>query len=127
MLQQPCTFSTTVKEICVKIPNAASAIVPERKIVGYLLNRAHEKGGPKARFFLGHGYTLGDWQRLANDLRRHARTYEITGSRPTWQGINYEITGDLTMPDGLTIPVVTVWYIANGGAQPQLVTAHPLD
>ncbi|MGI8857932.1 MAG: DUF6883 domain-containing protein [Thermomicrobiales bacterium] len=108
-----------------KVQNAASAGISERKITGYLLNRTHEKGGPKARFFLGHGYTLEEWRRLANDLRRHVRTHEITESRPTWKGTNYEVTGELTMPDGTTALVVTVWYIVDGGTRPQLVTAHP--
>ena len=118
-------FRPRVKENRMKVPNAVSAIVPERKITGYLLNRVHEKGGPKARFFLGHGYTHEDWQQLTNDLWRHVQTNECTGSRPTWEGTNYEVVGDLTMPDGMTIAVVTVWYIPEGGTRPQLVTAHP--
>lgn len=99
--------------------------MPERKITGYLLNRTHEKGGPKARFFLGHGYMQEEWQRLADDLRRHVQTHEMTGSRRAWKGMNYEVTGDLTMPDGVTAPIVTVWYILDGGTRPQLITAHP--
>jgi len=108
-----------------KVQNAASAGIPERKITGYLLNRTHEKGGPKARFFLGHGYTMEAWQRLAHDLWRHVQINEVTGSRPTWKGTNYEVTGELTMPDGVTALIVTVWYIVDGDTRPQLVTAHP--
>jgi hypothetical protein len=107
------------------LPHANNAIIPERKITGYLLDVAHPKGGPKARFFLGHGYVLSDWRRLASDLRNHGIAYAVTGTRPTVGGINYEVTGSLAMPDGSTAAVVTVWYIADGSMIPQLATAFP--
>jgi hypothetical protein len=107
------------------LPYASDAIVPERKITGYLLDLAHPRGGPKARFFLSHGYSLTDWRQLANDLQAHGATHGVTGMRRTVGGSNYEVTGSLTMPDGVTAPVVTVWYIADGGTTPQLATAFP--
>jgi hypothetical protein len=124
-MMHPASISAIVKEDRVKVQNAASAVIPERKITGYLLNRTHEKGGPKARFFLGHGYTMEGWQRLANDLWRHVQINEVTASRPTWRGVNYEVIGELTMPDGVTALIITVWYIPDGGTRPQLVIAHP--
>lgn len=102
------SVSIIAKEDRVKVQNAASAVVPEPKITGYLLTRTHEKGRPKARFFLGHGYTMEGWQRLANDLLRHVQINEVTDSRPTWKGTNYEVTGKLMMPDGATALIVTV-------------------
>ena len=42
-----------------KLPNAAHAIVPERKVTLYLLNPAHPIGGSKATFFLHFGFTAG--------------------------------------------------------------------
>ena len=34
-----------------KLPNAHLAIVDRRKVVDYLLNRAHPRNGGKSRFF----------------------------------------------------------------------------
>lgn len=110
-----------------RVPNADAAMVPERKIIGYLLDRTHPKGGSKARFFLGHGYRMSDWQRLADDLRWHVQTYEVTGNRGTWGGMNYEVTGLLGFPDGTAHLITSVWYIRDGVLVPQLVTAHPTE
>jgi hypothetical protein len=51
-----------------KLPNAQSAIVPERKITHYLLNPAHPAGGSKAAFFLRFGFTAAQWEQLAGAL-----------------------------------------------------------
>jgi len=45
--------------------------------------------------------------------------------RRTQGGTNFEVTGALTMPDGATAVTVSVWYIADGGTLPKLVTARP--
>jgi hypothetical protein len=56
-----------------KLPNVQSATVPERKVTHYLLNPAHPAGGGKAWFFLRFGFSVADWQKLAEALLRHAR------------------------------------------------------
>jgi len=43
-----------------KLPNAQSATVPERKVTQYLLNPAHPAGGSKAWFFLRFGFTVAE-------------------------------------------------------------------
>jgi hypothetical protein len=42
-----------------KLPNAQSATVPERKVTHYLLNPAHPAGGSKAWFFLRFWFHRG--------------------------------------------------------------------
>jgi hypothetical protein len=63
-----------------KLPNAQSAIVPERKVTHYLLNPAHVAGGSKARFFLRFGFAAAEWRQLAEALLRHARENEVTAT-----------------------------------------------
>ncbi len=41
-----------------QLSNADRAIVEERRIRDYLLNREHADGGPKARFFIARGFTV---------------------------------------------------------------------
>lgn len=107
------------------LSHAAHATVPEDKIKQYLLDINHPDGGPKAKFFLRHGYTLTSWSLLATDLRLHGQTHPVSGQRPTTDGTNYSVIGPLTMPDGVTRTVKTVWYIETNGTHPSLVTAYP--
>lgn len=109
-----------------KLPNAQSATVPERKVTHYLLNPAHPAGGSKAWFFLRFGFTVTDWRRLAEALLRHARENEVVGTEQTPHGIRYVVDGPLTAPDGTSLNVRSAWYIDPGDVRPRFVTAHPL-
>jgi hypothetical protein len=109
-----------------KLPNAQSATVPERKVMHYLLNPAHPAGGSKAWFFLRFGFSVADWRRLAESLLRHARENEVVAVEQTPHGFRYVVDGPLTAPDGACLNVRTAWYISPGSDAPRFVTAHPL-
>jgi len=109
-----------------KLPNAQLATVPERKVTHYLLNPAHPAGGSKASFFLRHGFTMADLQRLAEALLRQARENEVVATEQTPHGVRYVVDGPLTAPDGTSLNVRTAWYINPGSDAPRFVTAHPL-
>jgi hypothetical protein len=109
-----------------KLPNAQLATVPERKVTHYLLNPAHPAGGGKASFFLRFGFTVADWQRLAEALIRHARENEVVETADTRHGRRHVVDGPLTAPDGSSLNVRTAWYISPGIDAPRFVTAHPL-
>ncbi len=109
-----------------KLPNAQSATVPERKVTHYLLNPGHPAGGSKAGFFLRHGFAVADWQRLAEALLRQARENEVVETEQTLHGVRYVVDGPLAAPDGTSLNVRTAWYINPGGDEPRFVTAHPL-
>jgi hypothetical protein len=110
-----------------KLPNAQSATVPERKVTHYLLNPAHPAGGSKATFFLRYGFTVAEWQRLAEALLRHARENEVAAVEQTAHGHRYVVDGPLTAPDGSRLNVRSAWYInPGGGGIARFVTAHPL-
>jgi hypothetical protein len=110
----------------VHLPNAQSAIVPERKITHYLLNPAHPVGGSKAVFFLRFGFTAAEWQRLAEALLRHARENEVVAMEETAHGHRYIVDGPLTAPDGSCLNIRSAWYINPDGGAPRFVTAYPL-
>ena len=109
-----------------KLPNVQSATVPERKVTHYLLNAAHPAGGSKAWFFLRFGFTVADWQRLAEALLRHAQENEVVKTEQTPHGVRYAVDGPLTAPDGTSLNVRTAWFINPGSDAPRFVTAHPL-
>ena len=108
------------------LPNAQLATVPERKVTHYLLNPGHPAGGSKASFFLRFGFTVADWQQLAEALLRHGRENEVVKVEETRHGRRYVVDGLLTAPDGTSLNVRTAWYINPGGDAPRFVTAHPL-
>lgn len=109
-----------------KLPNAAMATVPERKITLYLLNPAHPAGGSKASFFLRFGFTATEWRGLAEALLRHARENQVVETEETRHGRRYAVDGPLTAPDGTILNVRSAWYINPGVDAPRFVTAHPL-
>jgi hypothetical protein len=83
-----------------KLPNAQSATVPERKVTHYLLNPGHPAGGSKADFFLRFGFTVTEWRRLAEALIRHAQDNEVAATEQTAHGNRYVVDGLLIAPDG---------------------------
>ena len=110
-----------------KLPNFDSAVVPQAKIVRYLLDITNENGKTKARFFLSFGFTIEAWQIMAQALKQHASNHEITNidERPPF-GVHYVIEGTLNTPDGRNPDVRVVWIIDEGDNTPRLVSAYPL-
>src|SRR5438132_897116 len=86
----------------------------------YLLNPAHAAGGSKAVFFLRFGFTLADWQHLAEALLRHAHENEVIASERTRHGMRYVIDGVLRTPDGSALNVRSAWYIHFNSDRPRL-------
>ncbi len=61
-----------------RLPKADRAIVGQRRIGEYLLNLEHPAGGPKARFFIAHGFASGAWDLLQAALIIQGRVNTIT-------------------------------------------------
>jgi hypothetical protein len=108
------------------LPNAASALVEEAKLKSYLLNLEHLKGGPKAKFFLGRGFTPPDWEGFADALRHHARHNPVSQTKRTPFGVHYALDCNLPTPDQSNPCIRTVWEIRPEDPRPRLITAHPL-
>lgn len=109
-----------------KLPNATLAVVPERKVTLYLLNRAHPIGGAKAIFFLHHGFAPDKWQVFAERLRHHAWENEVVASDENSHGVRYAVDGPLVAPTGKRLNIRTAWFIDHGRETPRFITAHPL-
>jgi hypothetical protein len=105
-------------------PDAENAVVSEAKVRDYLLNANHPVGGPKAAWFASIGYTVDNWEDLADDLLRLARTAEDFVSKPSRFGAKYEMSGRIGRPGHRPADVMTVWIVEENGL-PRLVTAYP--
>jgi len=110
-----------------KLPNASHVLVEREKIVDYLLNLTHRYGASKARFFAAFGFRLEEWERLAEAFREHARISEVTRTRETGHGPQFEVEGELQCPDGRRPCVRTVWQLDKGEVAPRLITAYPME
>lgn len=110
-----------------KLPYLENAYVPEAKIVQYLLNLEHEKGGrDKAVFFTRFGFTIEGWGVLAQALLAHAAAHEVASISEKPGVTNYAIEGALDTPDGRQPLIRSVWSLEQGSIAPRLVTAYPL-
>jgi hypothetical protein len=109
------------------LPNAGEAWVEEVKILRYLLSREHPEGGPKAKFFLGRGFTQADWEGMADALRHHAKNNLVVRKVTFPFGIKYTLDCNLPTPDKSNPCIRTVWEVRPDDERPRLITAHPLD
>jgi hypothetical protein len=110
-----------------KLPNPAKAVVEREKVADYLLNPGHRFGASKARFFTHFGFRVEAWEQLAQALRRHGQTRDVTKTRETGFGPRYEVEGKLDCPNGRRPRVRTVWQMDEGAVAPRLITAYPLE
>lgn len=108
-----------------RLPHLDRAVIPETKIVGYLLNFRHSSGRGKARFLEGFGFRAQDWLVLRDAIVAHAGANDVTASRQTPFGTRYEIDGPLLTPGGRAPIVRVVWFIDPRETIPRLVTLVP--
>jgi hypothetical protein len=108
------------------IPDAQIAIASRDKVYGYLLNLDHPDGGAKGIWFHSLGYERENWQLLADDLLRIARTCDEYDIERSPHGIKYKVSGIVGRPGYRPGRVLTVW-IVEPDEPPRLVTAFPED
>ncbi|MCC6780631.1 MAG: hypothetical protein IT537_28990 [Hyphomicrobiales bacterium] len=108
-----------------RLPHLDRAVVPEAKIVDYLLSVRHPGGRAKARFLEQFGFRAEDWRALHDAIVTHAAANDITATHPTRFGTRYEIDGPLPSPDGRAPIVRVVWFVESRESIPRLVTLVP--
>jgi hypothetical protein len=60
--------------LSMQLPNSERAIIAQEKLIDYVLNLRHKRGGSKARLLAQFGYTVDTWQQLDADIRRGLAT-----------------------------------------------------
>lgn len=109
-----------------KLPCANNVIVEHEKIAGYLLNLEHRYGARKARFFIALGFSVDEWTTLADALREHGRTHDVSAIRETGFGPRYTVEGELSTSSGAQAFIRSVWQFDKGSIAPRLITAYPV-
>jgi hypothetical protein len=108
-----------------KLSDVGPLVVPEAKVVGYLLSPTHPDGRHKAAFFGSFGFAVERWQELASALQAHGRATDVALAMSTEFGRKYVVKGPLVSPDGRNPSVLSVWIVENGSTDVVLVTAYP--
>lgn len=105
-------------------PDAENAVVPNDKVILYLLNLQHPVGGSKAVWFASIGYTLENADEFAKDLIQLAQRAENFVSKSSPYGVKYEATGEMGCSQFRPGLVTTVWMVSENNS-PRLITAYP--
>jgi hypothetical protein len=108
-----------------KIPNSDRAIVEPSKLIDYLLNSEHKRGGAKAKLLLQFGYSLENWQQLESDIRKFHLVADVNVVKETAYGMRYEVSVNMLTPIDRQLFVKTVWQIDTGTNFPRLITLVP--
>ncbi|MEA5421347.1 hypothetical protein VB712_19150 [Spirulina sp. CCNP1310] len=108
-----------------KLPNRDQAIINSNKLVEYVLNVDHDRGGTKAKKLLSYGYHPKQWQRLEWDIRRYHLELDVLQIKETDYGIRYEIQGALMTPIDQPLLIKTIWQIDIGTTIPRFITLFP--
>ena len=111
------------------LPRAAEAFGIEKKLIGYSLDIAHEKGGPKARGFERIlGITRGDVGHLEEAILAGIETVSIDAVRDNAPyGVNCVVdvpVRGLGDKEDRLVNVRTVWELTSREAAPRLVSAY---
>jgi hypothetical protein len=107
------------------LPRFEDAVIPRRKITDYLLSDTHPRGRHKARVFRALGFSVGEWEVLADALLDHAATNDVVTVEPTALGDRFVVDGIMETPSGRLPMLRSVWFIESGEFIPRFVTAFP--
>jgi hypothetical protein len=110
-----------------KLPNHSAAIIPDKKISGYLLSPTHPEGAPKAKFLESFGFSRANPSILTQALRAHAAAGTVVNRTATIYGTVYEVHGRIESPDGANPWLLVIWMVDEGADRPRLITAVPSE
>ena len=108
----------------IRLPNAATAVVPPEKIRDYLLAPGHAQNQGKAEKFFRFGFRANEWELLAAALGQHAIANDVVKSQPSAHGVKFVVRCHLQTPDGRNPCIRSVWAIDWGKTSPRLVSAY---
>ena|SRR3990167_7256541 len=104
-----------------KLPG--NTLISHEKLTKYLL--ASRKRNDKSKWLAQAGYSLENWHILENDLRNQILPMNASLIENTDYGKLYEIRGKLCGPNGVSLPVCTIWMIEKATGITRFITTYP--
>jgi hypothetical protein len=108
-----------------RLPRSNELVVPEMKIVRYLLSEEHPVGKAKAKYFRALGYSRENAAELKDGLLSVAADGMVVEEIDTPFGTKYVVEGALLTPTGTRAQVRTIWIVETGQSALRFVTAYP--
>ena len=102
----------------------ADALISLEKLTDYLLTELPR--GDKSRFLREAGYAYADPRRLERELREQVLCLDANPLSPRGYGDRYEIRGILRGPNGVGLPVRTIWMREFATGIVKFITLIPL-
>lgn len=100
------------------------SIIASAKLTNYLL--VFRPVDDKSKFLAQAGYSLENWQQLEADLRSQILPLDaVPSDEPNRFGDVYEIRGDLTGVNGVSLKVITIWMTEYETGQTKFITLYP--
>jgi uncharacterized protein len=111
------------------LPRYDELDIPEEKLRGYVLNRAHATGTNKARvFYSALGFLATDWAYLRDQILQAIQSTPISEVRPGYEdGAQCSVLVAVEGHNGERRRVMTAWYVPTAGGIPHFVTAYMKD
>jgi hypothetical protein len=100
-----------------------NTIISREKITKYLL--VEKKRNDKSKWLSTAGYTLENWERLAEDIRRLLLSKKAAPEENSEYGQRYIIRGQLKGPNGSLLPVCTIWMTEYDSGNTKFITMYP--
>ncbi len=102
-------------------------IIENPKILEYLLNLEHPRGGPKAKYLMRFGFSRSAPDVLASALVEHAMK-NLPGQKVQAGKGPHKIVfeGTVPAPDGRDMPLRTIWIPRDPPPEMRFVSAIPL-
>ncbi len=100
-----------------------NTFISQEKLTDYLL--VFKKRNDKSRWLAKLGYTVENWKVLERDLRKQILSLDVVPIEKTEYGQLYEIKGELTGPNGISLSVCTIWMIETGTDISKFITMFP--
>ena len=98
-----------------------NTLISPEKLTDYLL--VFKKRNDKSQWLAQLGYTTENWKVLEYDLRKQILSLDVVPIEKTGYGQLYEIKGKLAGPNGISLPVCTVWMVETGISK--FITMYP--
>jgi len=104
-----------------KLPE--NTVLAPEKFQEYLLKKMPDND---KSIFLGiAGYTLKNWKRLVDDIRKQLLPLDALFVRESPFGNLYKILGVLSGPNGKKLKIVSIWMIESESKVAKFITLYP--
>lgn len=102
---------------------SADALIAPEKLSRYLLRWRPEDD--KSAFLARAGYTLENADQLRQDIRSQLLSLDAEYLELTEYGEKPALRGSLRGPNGVELPVITIWMIEAASQQTKFITLYP--